>query len=310
MRKWLWLLIALLALLLATLAGCGKTSTKTAKSSNAAKSSTNKADARAGAAGGNSNLVTNVTIKPAVSTGRSIFVLVGAGMRKPMDEIGNVFAQKSGIKVDYTYAGSPCLLAQIDNSRQGDCYMPGEQYYLDQAQKKGYLAKTVRIAYIIPVIAVAKGNPKHVKDLRDLARKDLRVGIGEPHATAVGKQAILVLEKAGLIKQVMDNVTLKASTIPELCTGIALGHLDAAIVWDAVASWYPKDVDIVQIDQKYNAVSTVPLAKLTFSKDPDAASQFQEFVASDEGKAIFKKHGYSLTPESQFFKGAKSGSRS
>ncbi len=246
----------------------------------------------------------------AKNANRSIFVLAGAGMKKPMDEAGKTFTRKTGIKVEYTYAGSACLLAQIDNSRQGDCYMPGEKYYLDQAQKKGYLVKVDKIAYVIPVIAVAKGNPKHVKSLQDLVRKDVRVGIGEPHATALGKQAIVVLEKAGLVKQVKENVTLQASTVPELCNGIVLGHLDAAIVWDAVALWYPGKVDIIPIDPKYNAVSTVPLAILSFSKDPEAAKEFQAFVASDEGKAIFKKNGYSLTPESQFLPRATSGNPS
>jgi molybdate transport system substrate-binding protein len=310
MRKLLWLLIALLALSLTTLAGCGKTSAKTAKSSNTAKSSTTKADASGGASGGNSNLITNVTIKPKSSTGRSIFVLVGAGLKKPMDELGKIFADKTGIQVEYTFAGSACLLAQIDNSREGDCYMPGEMYYMEQAKEKGYLKKLEVIAYVIPVIAVAKGNPKHVKDLKDLARKDVRVGIGEPHATALGRQAITVLENAGLIEQVDKNVTLKASTVPELCNGITWGHLDAALVWDAVALWYPKTVDIVRIEDKYNAVSTVPLATLTFAKDPAAADEFQKYVASKEGKAIFVKHGYSLTPKSRFFSGGKDGNGS
>jgi molybdate transport system substrate-binding protein len=239
---------------------------------------------------------------------RKIFVLCGAGLRKPMDEIGKTFQKKTGIKVDYSYAGSPCLLAQIDNQQEGDAYMPGEWFYLEQAQKKGYLKRVEQIAYVIPVIAVAKGNPKHVKTLNDLTRKDLRVGIGDPHATALGKQAAVVLENAGLIKEVKANLALQAATVPDLINGIQLGHLDAAIAWDACALWCPKDVDIVPIDEKYNAVSTVPLATLKFSKDPKAAEQFLQFVSSAEGKAIFQKHGYSLTKESKFFKGGRVGS--
>jgi molybdate transport system substrate-binding protein len=251
---------------------------------------------------------TKVTVaKSQAAKPRSIFVLAGAGLRKPMDEIGTVFEKKTGIKVDYTYAGSPCLLAQIDTAQEGDAYMPGEWYYLEQAQKKGYLKKVETIAYVIPVIAVAKGNPKHVRNLNDLTRKDLRVGIGDPHATALGKQAAVVLENAGLIKQVKKNLTTEAATVPDLINGIKLGQLDAVIAWDACALWCPKDVDIVPIDARYNAVSTVPLATLKFAKDTAAADQFLQFVASDEGKAIFVKHGYSLTKESQFFKGGGVG---
>ncbi|NIM05984.1 MAG: molybdate ABC transporter substrate-binding protein [Armatimonadetes bacterium] len=213
-----------------------------------------------------------------------------------MDEIGKVFQNKTNIKVQYTYSGSACLLAQIDNSRQGDAYMPGEWFYMEQADEKGYLTEVERIAYVIPVIGVAKGNPKKVRGLRDLARKDLRVGIGDPHATALGKQAYIVLKNAGLQEEVISNLTTSAATVPELGNAIKLGHLDAAIVWDAVAHWYPEDIDIVLIEPEYNEVSTVPLGTLEFAEDPQAAKKFLDFVASDEGKAIFKKHGYSLTP--------------
>jgi molybdate transport system substrate-binding protein len=231
---------------------------------------------------------------------RSIFVLCGAGLRQPMEEISRVFEGKTGVKVNCTYAGSACLLAQIDSAQQGDCYMPGEGFYMEQAQEKGYLTDMRQVAYVIPVIAVAKGNPKHVRGLEDLTRKDLRVGLCDPHATALGKQAYTVLEKAGLIEKVMSNLATSAATVPELGNGIKLGHLDAAIVWDAVALWYPEDIDIIPIDPKYNEVSTVPLGILKFCRDPEVARQFFDFVSSAEGKAIFKKHGYSLTPTSQY----------
>jgi molybdate transport system substrate-binding protein len=241
---------------------------------------------------------------------RSIFVLCGAGLRKPINDAKAAFTKETGIKVRVTYAGAACLLAQIDNQREGDIYIPGEEFYLNQAIKKGLVRTYEKAAYVIPVIAVAKGNPKNIKNLNDLTRKDVRVGIGDPHATAVGKQANVVLKNANLMQQVKDNDLVTAATAPDLVNDIRLGHLDAVIVWDAVALWSPEEVDIIPIEAKYNAVSTVPIATLKFSADLDAANQFQKFCCSDKGKAIFKKNGYSLTPNSQFLKGRAVGSRS
>jgi len=42
----------------------------------------------------------------------SIMVYSGAGMRKPMDEIGLLFEEQYGTKVNYNYAGSNALLSQ------------------------------------------------------------------------------------------------------------------------------------------------------------------------------------------------------
>jgi molybdate transport system substrate-binding protein len=35
----------------------------------------------------------------------------------------------------------------------------------------------------------------------------------------------------------------------------------------------------------------------TFTEHPDAARKFVEFVTSDEGKAIFVKHGFPAYPD-------------
>ena len=42
-----------------------------------------------------------------------IHAYVGAGMQKPMDEIGKLFEEKYGIKVEYDYAGSGYLYSKI-----------------------------------------------------------------------------------------------------------------------------------------------------------------------------------------------------
>ncbi|MDY7028918.1 MAG: substrate-binding domain-containing protein, partial [Spirochaetota bacterium] len=55
----------------------------------------------------------------------SIMVYCGAGMRKPMDEIGLIFQEKYGVEVKYNYAGSNALLSQMELTKTGDAYMPG-----------------------------------------------------------------------------------------------------------------------------------------------------------------------------------------
>lgn len=144
---------------------------------------------------------------------RSLFVLSGAGMRPPMDEIGKTFEKKTGIQVKYTYAGSACLLTQIDTARQGDAYMPGEKFYLDQARERDFVVESRDIAYIIPVILVSKGNPKHIRTLEDLVRPDVRVGLGDAKATAVGKQADVVLKRAGLTKAMKAKRPMRSGKI-------------------------------------------------------------------------------------------------
>ena len=50
----------------------------------------------------------------AIEKPQELLVYCGAGMRKPMDEIGLLFEEKYGISANYNYAGSNTLLSQME----------------------------------------------------------------------------------------------------------------------------------------------------------------------------------------------------
>ncbi len=77
--------------------------------------------------------------------------------------------------------------------------------------------------------------------------------------------------------------------------------MDAAIQWDAVASWYLDGADVVAFPTDRDTISPVPLGVLKFSRNPDAARSFLKFVLSPVGRAIFERHGHSIDPSRPTF---------
>lgn len=225
--------------------------------------------------------------------GQSLFVHAGAALRKPMDEIARLFKEKYGVQVRFNYTGSACLLAQIMMTQRGDLYLPGEEFYMEQAKDRGYLKEAQIVAYFVPVILVQKGNPKHLRSLADLARPGLRLALGDPKTCAVGKVADQILEKNGLKKAVSPNIKTYTITAPELGNAIKLGAVDATINWDAVAAWCGEDVTVVPIPPEQNVTSACPLGVLKWSQQPELARKFLEFVTT-EGRRIFEKHHYTM----------------
>jgi len=171
----------------------------------------------------------------AAQASTTLMVHAGAGIRPPLDELGKRFEQQTGTRVDYNFKGSGCLLADICFSKKGDAYIPGELFYIEQADKRGMLAKSRIVAQMSTVVIVQKGNPKKINSLKDLTRPGLRVGIGDPEAVAVGRAANESLVKAGILGSVKKNIATQALNVVELGIGVKLRHLDAAIVWDATA---------------------------------------------------------------------------
>ncbi len=229
----------------------------------------------------------------------SLMVYSGAGMRKPMDEIGTVFEEQYGVEVGYNYAGSNALLSQMELTQEGDCYMPGATKYIDIATEKGFIDYKQNICYHIPVITVPKGNPANITGLEDFTRDDVKLVFGDPQAAAIGSTSVKILEQNNLYDEVWPNVIATLPTMNEVMMQIAMSQADASINWwDTVK--FVDEIDVVEIPKEQNIINIVPIGRTTFSQHPETAQQFVDFVASDEGKAIFTKHGFITYPNPEY----------
>lgn len=233
-----------------------------------------------------------VVAKPAGASEVSLLAPCGAALQPAMDVIADTYYRRTGVRVDFAYAGAQMLLGQLAYSRRGDLYMPGEAFWVDQAAKRGLVEDSRTVCWFLPVIMVPKGNPKHIKTVQDMAKPGVRVGIGHPKALAVGPVTKRIMERAGIWEAVQRNVVMQAGCIPELANAVAMKAVDAGILWDACAEMVEEHVDIVKIDPELNEVAEVVLATLKVSQHPEEARKFMEFAASEEAAAILEERGF------------------
>ena len=106
----------------------------------------------------------------------------------------------------------------------------------------------------------------------------------------VGKSSQKILEKNNLTV----NPTVLTTTVNQLLTYVSSGQVDAAIVWEALTYWKENEgqFDVIKIPDNQNKISTIPIAKIRFSKNPKAAQLFIDFATSDDAKEIWEKWGY------------------
>ncbi|HDR74259.1 MAG TPA: extracellular solute-binding protein, partial [Methanoculleus sp.] len=124
----------------------------------------------------------------AAGSSESVFVYCGAGLKAPMQEIGSVFEEHYGVAVEYTYAGSGALITQMELSRKGDAFIPGGTPDYAIALNKGLVSDQPQyVAYHVPVIAVAKDNPKNITCVEDFTKPGITVALGGINQTAIGK---------------------------------------------------------------------------------------------------------------------------
>lgn len=227
----------------------------------------------------------------------TLSVYCGAGIRPPVAEMAAEFGQLHGINVECDYAGSNVLFSRIKLSGKGDLFIPGDRRYVEQAEEADLIASSADACYWVPVILVPKGNPKGIQSVTDLARPGVRVGLGDPEACAIGRVTEEILAKNAVDREKLErNVVFRSLTVNELGLQVKTGKIEATIVWDAVAAYYPEEAEIVHIPPAENVVSTVAVAVLRSSQHPELAESFQAFVTSARGREIFEAHHYTTEP--------------
>ena len=221
---------------------------------------------------------------------KALLVYCGAALKKPMDEVGKLFKEKYGVEVKYTYGACQQNLSQIQVSKKGDVYIPGSLNYYKIINEKKLADYKKDVAYHIPVIAVPKENPKHIKDIKDLSKPQVKVILGDKE-TAVGKISKKLLDKNKIADKVMKNVVATKATANEIVLDLKMKKGEASILW-AENAFNSKDIKAIEIPKNQSAVSTIPACVLNTSKDKETSKKFVDFVVSNDGKAIFKKYGF------------------
>jgi len=218
---------------------------------------------------------------PAASQG-SILVYAGAGLKAPLDEIGPLFTEKTGIAVQYNYGGAGTLVSQMNLTRKGDVFMPGSTTEFKTAKSQGLVNESKLVAYHIPVIAVQKGNPKNITTLADFARPGLKVALGDANATAIGKASTKMFAALNISAAVEKNVVSRTPTINELTVIMQTGQADAAVL--TLDQYDAKTMDMITIPLSQNVVLITPIGATTFSQNTDAANQFVSLSHPMTGK--------------------------
>ncbi len=231
----------------------------------------------------------------------TITAFVGSASKPPMEEAARLFREKTDIEVYLTFGGSGSLLSQIELSQMGDLYIPGSPDYMVKAEKKNVIDSTSikKIAYLVPVIAVPRGNPENIRSLADLARPGVEVGIGNPEAVCVGLYAIEILDYNHMLDDVGKNIVVHAKSCEDTATLISLKSVDAVIGWDVFQHWDPDNIEVVYLaPEQLPRIAYIPGGILKFTRDSASARKFLDFLVSPEGQAIFQKWGY-ITLESE-----------
>ncbi len=236
----------------------------------------------------------------------SLLIFAGTASKLPLEEVAKAFEKKTGTKVELVFGGSGFVLSQMILTKKGDIYFPGSSDYMELAKNKGVILPETekKVVYLVPAINVQKGNPKNIKSLKDLTKPGIKLAIANPDGVCVGLYAVEILEK-NLTEQekliVKKNITNYTESCEKTATVVSLRTVDAVIGWEVFQYWDPKRIETIPLkSSEIIRIGYIPIAISKFSKNKQLAQSFIDFVLSKEGKSVFKKYKYFISPEEAF----------
>ena len=210
-------------------------------------------------------------------------VFAAASLQPAFDKI----SAQLHVDATFNYAGTQTLAAQLAQGAEADVFASADKTHMKTLLDAGLIAGAPEVfAHNRLEIAVAKGNPKGIHSLADLARPGLVVVLADPSVPA-GKYAQQALAKA--------NVTVHPASLEPQVTAVlskvALGEADAGIVYvsDVVTS---QKVQGVPIPDSQNVVADYPIAALKNAQHNSNAEAFIAFVLAPDGQSILKAAGF------------------
>jgi molybdate transport system substrate-binding protein len=211
-------------------------------------------------------------------------------MAAPVQELARQFAAAHQARIEFDLGGSETLLPKILTGVRADlfvCHDPFEE----KLKAAGRWTSTVVLGYLEPIVAVRPGNPKSIRRLEDLAKPDLKIGIGDPRYSTCGELFVQALRERGQFDAVMPNVALQARSHAEVANGLVLGPLDAVVVWNFVLGLYPGKLQAVPTGVAYPATRVTVLG-LTSSDNPALRDVFLDWCRQPLVQETFRRYGY------------------
>lgn len=215
-------------------------------------------------------------------------VFAAASLTESFTAIGAAFEKKyPGTKVTFSFGASSTLATQINQGAPADVFASASPKNMQQVVDAQGATDPKTFAKNVLAVAVPASNPANITQLSDLARPGVKVALCA-EAVPAGTGAKAVLEKAKLqVKPVTVESDVKATL-----SKVALGEVDAGIVWATDVLSAGAKVKGITIPADLSYASDYPIAALTASKNPALAKSFVDHVLSADGVTALSQAGF------------------
>ncbi len=226
----------------------------------------------------------------------------------PLEKAAELFERQSGIHVVIDVCSRHCaapvaeeatgetggddFLLEIADAGIHDLAIGGAEYLLDDGEIRGIVQKRQRrtIACRASAIIVPAGNPGKIRGVEDMAKPGVRVAVSVIDCLRGLWEDIS--GRLGLLDKIRRNISYYANGCIAIVEAIATNQADAAFGWTAFGYLEPERIEVIEMPKEQQVLRGTCVGLLSFAKQPEAARQFMDFLASPQARAFYKAYGW------------------
>jgi molybdate transport system substrate-binding protein len=225
----------------------------------------------------------------------NLTVSAAVSLKDVLTDIGKTYESQTGDHVDFNFAASGPLEAQIQQGAPVDVFISAANKQVNELLKGGLAdAKTrqviVRNEIVLISAASAAAPPKDFADLTNA--KVTKIAIGQPRSVPAGQYASETLSALKLTDALTPKFVYGVS-VRQVLDYVQRNEVDAGIVYSTDAKQAGNAVKVIATAPPNTHESIeYPGVVITASPHAAAAQKFLKFLASPAAESVFDSAGF------------------
>lgn len=230
----------------------------------------------------------------------NLTVSAAADLTPAFTEIGALFTQSTGIRVEFNFGSTGQLAQQIQRGAPVDLFAAANQSFIDQLDQAGLILPDSRAIYAVGRLTLwtRADSPLHLDSIEDLLDPEItRIAIANPEHAPYGVAAREAMQSMG-IWDILQPRLVFGENVSQTLQFADSGNVDVAIV--ALSLSVESAGHWVLLPETLHNPLIQALAVIRGTAHEAEARQFAAFINGDQGRDIMRRYGFVLPGEEPF----------
>lgn len=228
----------------------------------------------------------------------SLTISAAASLQDALAEVESAYrADRPNVYCRNNLGSSGTLAREIEQGAPVDVFLSAAAKPMDDLERSGLISADSRENILRNSLVLIAPLDSRLQGFAALGDRSIRlIAVGDPATVPAGQYAQQALTALHIYSDVKSKLVL-GKDVRQVLTYVETGNADAGLVYATDAQTSGR-VRVVAVAPESSHDSIVyPAAVVKASENREEAYRFVEFLVSQQAKAIFAKHGFTLVSQ-------------